>query len=362
MADHLLPGNATALERSVSESLDRLSYFGPTIDAGRGLKYQPVLPASFAPWIVAEYGLGPISSYFNDANMLIAAGIPWQRIRGTPLAVATALAWLQYIDLDIDDQKAARRNWNRYQIGMGRVPDIELPVLLDAEYLAGLSDPARSFFFRGWHGYDFRTLEWAQGRWGDAIWGDDSGARVDGGSVKWSHGEDDAGSIVAGQPQRITLGVDVHEGDELEWGDFPWDAPGISWDGVEDVAAFKAFLMLRLPVYVGFYNSGGEAIGYRRPLSFQDVTSIDAVGETITLQVECRTGFGDGEGQTAATCALVFRAGNADAAKPGKLWLAPDEIVFDDGFYAADMKIGSVPLDFTFRRTVRQHVTLTLEI
>ncbi|TIS37503.1 phage tail protein [Mesorhizobium sp.] len=361
MAEHLLPGNATALERSVSEALDRIGYFGPTIDAGRGVKYRPVLPSDFAPWVVAEYGLGPISAYFNDANMLIAVGVPWQRLRGTPLAVAVALSWLNYTNIDIDDAHPARRMWNRYSIGTGRVPAAELPILLDAEYLAGLSDPARSVLFRGWHGYDLRALEWSEGRWGDAIWGDDSGARLEGGTVKWSHGEDVASTVEAGSAERIALGVDVHEGDELDWGDFPWDAPGISWDGVEDAAAFKAFLMLRLPVYVGFYGGDGQAIGYRRPLAVRDVTNIDSV-ETVAIQVECRTGFGDGAGQQAASCALVFRARNADQARPGKLWLDPEEIAFEDGFEADDMTIGSVPLDFTFRRTVRQHVTLTLEI
>lgn len=362
-APHLLPGNATALERALSQSLDRTPYFGPYIDTIAGLKYGPVIPASFSPWVIAEYGLGPISEYFLDDGMLIAAGIPWQRVRGTPLGVAMALSWIGYLFPLIEDQNDRRRKWNRYQVGMGAVPVSELPVLRDAEYLVGLSDPARSVFIRGWHGYDVRTLEWSDGLWGDSLWGDDSGERLDGGAVKWSHGEDLAGSVVTGEAERIALGVNVALGDELDWGDFPWDAPGISWAGVTNVAAFKGFLVRRLPVYVGFFDANGDAIGYRRPVAFRDMTvNHDAAPDRVFLEIEARTDFGDGEGARCASIALVFRAGNEDETKPGKLWLEPDEIEFEDGVVAEDMTIGAVAADFLFRRTVREHVTITLEI
>ncbi|MER9706030.1 phage tail protein [Mesorhizobium sp. M0204] len=360
---HLLPNNASALERALSESLDRTPFFGPYIDTIAGLKYGPVIPATFSPWVIAEYGLGPISEYFLDDGMLIAAGIRWQRVRGTPLGVAMSLSWIGYPSPEIEDQNDRRRKWNRYQVGMGSVPVSELPVLRDAEYLVGLSDPARSVFIRGWHGYDVRTLEWGDGMWGDSLWGDDSGIRLNGGSVKWSHGEDLVGGVVADGAHRAGLGVDFSLGDELEWGDFPWDAPGISWEGITDVAAFKAFLLRRMPVYVGFYDAGGAAIGYRRPIAVRDMTAFhDAAPDRVFLEVEARTDFADAEGVACASVALVFRAGNADADKPGKLWLAPNEIEFEDGAEAADMTIGAVAADFTFRRTVRQHVTITMEI
>ncbi|MER9625050.1 MULTISPECIES: phage tail protein [unclassified Mesorhizobium] len=360
---HLLPGNATSFERALSESTDYLEQMGAAADSIRGFKFATPLNPSVAPWLVAEYGLGPISAYFGGIDALIDAGIDWQRLRGTPLAISQGLGWIGYDAIALEDQNNRRLKWNRYQLGMGKVPLAELPVLRDAEYLAGLSDPARSVLFRGWHGYDFRTLEWSQGRWGNAIWGDDSGVRIDGGTVKWSHGEDLAGSVVAGPSERVALDVDVHRGDPIGWDDVPWTAPGLSWNGVTDVAAFKRFLMLRLPVYVGFYDEGGDAIGYRRPIAVRDVTSDHpGSGEAIFIEVECRTGFGDGEGRAAASCALVFRARPADPNKPGKLWLQPDEIEFEDGFGQADMTIGSLPVDFLFRRTVRQHVTFTLEI
>ncbi|QKC90002.1 hypothetical protein EB230_17495 [Mesorhizobium sp. NZP2234] len=361
---HLLPNNASPLERALSESLDRTPYFGPLIDSIAGLKYGATIPAAFSPWVVAEYGLGPISEFFNDDDELIAAGIPWQRVRGTPAALFMALSWIGYLAPELEDQNDRRRKWNRYQIGMGLVPVAELPVLRDAEYLAGISDPARSRFIRGWHGYNVRALEWSEQKWGEALWSDDSGIRLPGGTVKWSHGEEIDGSIIADAADRTALGVNVTLGEVLNWGDFPWNVPGVSWDGVTDVAAFKLFLIGRLSVYVGFYDAAGDAIGYRRPVAVRDVSASHVGGPAghVFVEVEARTDFGDGEGAVCASIALVFRAHNIDAEKPGKLWLGPEEIEFEDGFEADDMTLGPVAVDFAFRRTVRQHVTLTLEI
>lgn len=359
---HLLPHNATPFERALSEVLDRTPEFGPYIDSIAGLKYG-VIPATFSPWVVAEYGLGPISEFFDDDAAIIEAGIPWQRVRGTPMAITTALAWLGYMAPAIEDQNDRRLKWNRYQIGMGLVPGAELPVLRDAEYLVGISDPARSAFIRGWHGYNVRALEWSEQTWGGSLWGDDSGIRLDGGTVKWSHGEDLAGAIVADDADRIALGVNVTLGGVVPWGTFPWNAPGISWNGVTDAGAFKSFQIARLTVYVGFYDAAGEAIGYRRPVAVRDTTANhDAAPGKVFFEVEARTDFGDGEGSQCASVALVFHAHNGDPAKPGKLWLGPEEIEFEDGFEAGDVTLGPVAVDFAFRRTVRQHVTLTLEI
>ncbi|MES0108399.1 phage tail protein [Mesorhizobium sp. M0013] len=359
---HLLPHNATPFERALSEVLDRTPEFGPYIDSIAGLKYGEI-PATFSPWVVEEYGLGPISEFFEDDAAIIEAGIPWQRVRGTPLAITKALAWLGYMAPAIEDQNDRRRKWNRYQIAMGLVPEAELPVLRDAEYIVGISDPARSAFIRGWYGYNVRALEWSEQTWGGSIWGDDSGIRLDGGTVKWSHGEDLTQPIAADTADRIALGVNVTAGGSLPWGDFPWNAPGVSWNGITDVGAFKGFLMARLPAYIGFYDPNGEPIGYRRPVAIRNVTAGHApVPDHVFFEYEARTDFGDGEGAQCASVALVFRARNADAAKPGKLWLEPEEIEFEDGFEADDMTLGPVAVDFAFRRTVRQHVTLTLEI
>lgn len=359
---HLLPSNATPLERAVSETLDRDPVLGPGIDAASSIRFQRPLIPSYAAWILAQYGLGGVSQFFDTIEEAIDAGVPWQRVRGTVAALELALDWIGYDEIAVEHLgRRRRRKWNRYQIGMGSIPEMERPILLDAEYLADASDPARGVFFRGWHGYDARALEWSRGRWGSFIWNDDSGARLDGGKTKWSHGESHSGAIVAGETERQALGIDVAEGQEVGWGDFPWEAPGVSWEGITDVAAFKSFLLRRLPILVGFYREDGSAIGYRRPFVVRDVTAEHEPGEdAIVVEIECRTGFGDGEGEDCDHCALVFRGRNSQ--KPGRLWNVPGELSFEDGVDPTDVTIGAVPLGFTFRRTVRQHVTLTLEI
>lgn len=361
---HLLPPNATPLEIAVSETIDRTPEIGPYVEAARGVLFaRPTLNVTFASWVLDQFGLGGISAYFDTVEDTIDAGIPWSRIRGTCAAIETALAWVEYDDISIEHQFPHRRKWNRYTVEMGAVPATELPRLMDAEYLGKLSDAARSVFFRGFEGYDHRALTWSASRYGDSLWGDDSGVRLNSGTVKWSHGEDDSGAIVAGETERQALGIDVTEGQMLTWGSLPWNAPGITWQGIQDVAAFKSFLLRRLPVRIGFFDAAGDPIGYRLPYAVRDVTDTHAPGgDSIVVEYECRTDFGDGEGSAAARCSLVFRANNTDTTKPGKLWLEPGELAFEDGHSAEDMVIGAVDLDFVFRRTVRQHVTLTLEI
>lgn len=359
-AVHLLPNNSTPLEQQVSLTLDRIPVLGGPIGLIHAVKYRRPFPPGFAMWTMVELGLGNISPYFETPEQAIDAGVPWQRVRGTPLALALALGWIDYDDIALEDQNARRRMWHRYQIAMGEVPAVERPRLHDAEYLAGLSDPARAIFFRGWHGYDVRSLEWSERRWSEALWGDDSGVRLDDGQVKWSHGEDDAGALTASPEFRAATGLDQLDGDP-EWGEMPWDAPGLTWETITDPPAYKAFLLFGMPVYVGFYGADDDVIGYRRPVSVRDVTpdhDLDA-GE-IAVEIDCRTGFGDGAGAPCAACGLVFNARPADETRPGRLWLDAGEIAVTGD--EADMTIGFAPLDFTFRATVRQHVTLTLVV
>lgn len=363
--EHLQPeSSSTKFERAVSETLDFLPALGPGVAAVRGFKFDRPLIGSIAPWYIAELGLGPISRFFGSAADTIDTGVPWQRIRGTPAAIEESLTWIAYEATEVLDQFEGRRKWNRYQIDMGELPPAgEVAALMDAEYLAGLSDAARSVFFRGFYGYDYRALEWGELAWGDAIWGDDSGVRLPDGTVKWSHGQSRSLEYVGDDSDRQALDIDVSEGDQLGWGDFPWNAPGVTWNGVEDVAAFKSFLLRRLPVYIGFYKSNGDAIGYRRVYRITDVTDEqNPLGDEIFVEFECRTDFGDGAGQTAAHCALVFRCRPSNVLKPGKLWLAPNEISYEPGYSAADMKIGPISLALTFRKTVRERVVITLEI
>jgi hypothetical protein len=358
---HLLPGNASALERAVSETLDYLPALGPIVATIHGFKFEDPLNASVAPWLVAEYGLGDISRFFESVESLIASGIPWQRTRGTPAAVETSLEWIGYDSAFVTDQFRHRRKWNRYQIDMGAVPpeDTEVAVLLDAEFLAGLSDAARSVFFRGFFGYDVRALEWSGSRgWSNALWGDDSGVRVAGGTVKWSHGRNHEVEIFGGRALLDGVGVIL---DSLSWGNFPWVAPGLTWSSVSDPVEFYGFMISRLPCYVGFFDESGEPIGWRRPIAVRRLDPLET-GLTVRFQIECRTDFGDGDNREVDSVAVAFRAGNADPARPGKLWLEPAELAIEEGYSEVAVLTELGPAQFRFTHTIRENVTITMTI
>lgn len=362
---HLLPTNATPFERAISEATDVFDRLDAAGMAGmRGFKYAST-PAAFFPFLVYEYGLGEISAYHASYADLIAEGVDWQRERGTPAALARALGWIDYDDIDLVDSYPSRRFWARYQIGMGALPPDgeEDPVLYDAEYLAGLSDPARSRFFRGFHGYDVRALQWGDGAWGDTIWGDDSGVTMPNGRTKWSHGRDHAGDVTLTADQKVALGLAYSDGDDIGWSNLPWSAPGVTWDGVTDAAALRAWIIENTPAYVGFFDADGDPIGYRRAISVSDVTDQhDPVEDTSYVAVECRTDFGEGFGSVAASARVLFHARPTDLTKPGRLWLAPGEVEIDPAMDPDETTTDAVALSIEFGRTIREHVTITVEV
>lgn len=353
---HLLPSNLRKMPKAASEALDRDDELAPPIETARGIKYQRPLIENYAPWVLDEYGLGGIQRFFDTIEEAIDAGIPWQRKLGTVGALSTSFAWIGYDDITVWHQWRNRRKWNRYQIEMGTVPDVELPLLLNAEFLADLSDPARSVFFRGFEGYDVRALVWSGKRWGNAIWGDASGVRIADGTVKWSHGLDHTGTIAIGKDARDDLGISQEVGPALIWGEFPWSAPGVSWEGIADVRQFLSFMLRQMPVYVCFLE-GDDIIGFRKPFAVRDITDHEDGGTVFSIEVECRTAFGDGVGRTATEIALAFDCRPADPDKPGKQWLTEDEADFEWAKF-----VRGFPIDTAMRQTVRHHVTARFDV
>ena len=364
-AIHLLPTNATPLEIAFSETVDVYDRIDAAGLAGmRSFKYADT-PAAFMPFLVYEYGLGPISAYHATYADLLAEGVAWQRVRGTPDALDQSLGWIGYDATALIDSYPARRWWTRYQIAMGELPPDgeEDPILYDAEYLAGLSDPARSIFFRGFHGYDVRALEWGDLAWGDAIWGDDSGVRMPNGETLWSHGRAYDLTVALTVDQKAALSLTYTDGDPVAWDALPWDAPGRSWTEVTDAAALHAWLIGRMNAYVGFYDADFAPIGYRRAIHVKDVTdALPAVPGTSYAEVLCRTDFGEGFGSVAAYCRVLFHARPTDLTKPGRLWLAPGEIETDPAYDPDDTQSDFVALPIVFGRTIREEVTITVEV
>lgn len=364
MSSNLLPPESTQIEKDVVEAACRHDAIAVELEKARTAKFVN-RPSSYLPWLVIEYGLGEISKYFADQNDTIDTGIPWQRKKGTPWAIFESLSWVGYGSLVLHDDYSSRVLWNRYQMQMGLVPaaNVEDPLLYDAEFLAGISDARRSVFWRGFEGYDVRALEWGKGVWGGTIWGDDSGVRMPDGSVKWSHGEDYVLSVKLSDQTIEELSMDVENGDVIGWDDIPWNTPGVSWSGIADAKAYKKFLLSRLTVYLGFFDESDNPIGYRRFVGSRDVSGdYPASDPEVRVEYSFRTDFGDGDGKTVKNVSLFVFYEPADQASYGKLWVAPEEVSFEPDLSGAEIDIEMTPLSLTFRKTVREHVLITVEI
>lgn len=384
-AQHLLPSNATPAEMALSQALDRDAILGPGADAVAGWRYERPLPDGFGPYLVDELQLGTIRRFFGSDEATVDAGWPWLNLRGTIQAVEDALGWIAYENAEVEDPVVGRRKWHRYQIAMGELPTgmdglpLETDRLLDAEYLASLSDPARSIFWRGHHGYDVRALVWGNGRWGETIWGDDSGVRLDNGQTKWSHGRDHGPfEATATAANRSALGLD-----DLAAGTIGWNTP-LTWTQVghltwaaptaEQIAVLLARVVSELSIYVGFFDASGDLIGARRAIQAKPATEFGGVAvptDQTVLEITCRTGFGDGAGSSVVTVAVMLDVRSTRG--PGDLWVSPEHLVAKDGAALADLTMGNWAISeapdqgptatgLTLTETIREHLTMKVRL
>lgn len=170
----LLPPSATALERALSlaKQHDQLATL---CDAPQNVRVDP--PASFVPWLLAEYGLADFIDYFDDHRALLNQGKAWVVVRGTGAAVRQALGWVG-IDATLEED-----GW-RLQIDPGHESAIaQLKAIL---HLTSRSTPAHVQLYRLYHFYDQRHVVLDAGRLDDGQLDDDSGVWKDG--VKLSFG------------------------------------------------------------------------------------------------------------------------------------------------------------------------------
>lgn len=174
-ASQMLPPNATPLERAMADTAPR-QLLDVLADAPLRLKSAP--SDAVIPWLASEWFLSDFIGYFPDARALLAAGLPWLRVRGTAAAVKKALSWIG-MTATLEEDGA------RLQLDPGNpfAPDN----LAAIKHLVGASIPAHVQFYRMYHGYDRRVLHASTGdRWSDAFLSDDSGVWIDG--VKLSFG------------------------------------------------------------------------------------------------------------------------------------------------------------------------------
>ena len=367
MPSHLLPKNATQFEIAVSEGSDVLALTRDSISSMRGLKIiNP--PPPFLPYLIYEYGLGELTPYVPNLYDLIDEGIDWQRIRGTPAAVAMALAWVGYA-AEIEEPAHRRKRWNLFQLALNRLRDAEsdLPRI---EGVTRLSVPVRSVFWRGFHGYDIRALDYGWTRWSRTRWSAYSGVRLAGGQAKWSFGRRYAVDHEMTQAELTALGVwlEPPEGDApLKWGAFPW--PASPWGS--SAARARSVAMLEAvdlgTCWAVFKNAAGGVIGYRRARAVHTVQqqaggiyqvgasryALRPSGATILL-LEAMTGFGDGFGNTAATVGFILNASPTSAYPPGSLWLPAG------GLQQVGPIVAETSISIEFGRTVRERIGAVL--
>lgn len=182
-SDHLLPPNATALERSLSLSTDLLTRLGGETEPLKGFKTDP--SDSLLPWLIWEYGLGELLPYLPDPRRAIYEGIRWQRLRGTPAALTTALSWIGATATV--EQETPGIHFAEFQFDPGQVLDDDA-LIANLIVIARLSAPARSRLSRIYHGWDLRRLVLDESRLGEALLSDHSGVFWRDGQTKLSFG------------------------------------------------------------------------------------------------------------------------------------------------------------------------------
>lgn len=151
----LLPPNATQLERDFSRSISSLERAGRPVPVIRTAKRLDI-PDGVVPWLVFEYGLGELLPYIESQRTAIADGVPWQRIRGTPQALITALEWIG-LDGELDESEGGSARWAEYQIGLP-APTQGLDTIRQIMGVAEISQPQRSRLQRIFSVYDYRRF------------------------------------------------------------------------------------------------------------------------------------------------------------------------------------------------------------
>lgn len=345
--EHLLPGNSTPFERSVSASLDRLPELTLGSEALHSFKFTlPRIP-SVVPWLIVEYALGEMSPYLPNAETAIEYGLNWLPVKGTPRGITEALSWSGYAFQRLDEAPTRRTRWHLYAIELDRFRDNEAD-LGRIEPTVRMSGPERSDFWRGYFGYNAREFEWGYERWGNGIWGDCSGVRLHPGGVKWSFGRTfeppPAGVHEWTEAELTALGVWVPPvgGGNLKWGAFPWTTPGLKWASSGEIARITAIAvgLMAKTYWVRVRRTDGSTIGLRKARAVHCVTPAFtgeykvandtyavAPGLTARFYVEAMTDFGEGDGEAVGSWSLVVGGSLPPGTKPGVQWLPGNTLV-----------------------------------
>lgn len=172
----LLPSNSTLFERAFAGAAPR-PILDTEIDKLHNLRSIP--PDQFIPWVLSEYGIADLATYFNSYAEALAAGRQWLLVRGLPEAVKIALGWIGFPAPTLEEDGG----W-RIHVDPGSAAAVEHLAAL--AHLFNRSVYAHVQLYRIYHHYDIRHAVLDASRLDDSMLDDDSGILVDG--IKLSFG------------------------------------------------------------------------------------------------------------------------------------------------------------------------------
>lgn len=368
MNSALLPTNATAWERAMAEAMAVSAGVHSGINAMRRVKYVSPLP-SMLPFLVWEYGLGELTPYVPNLYQLIDEGVRWQRLRGTVSAVAIGLAWIGY-SATIEEEWTGRTWWNSFQLRFPALPAQDFPDLERIEGITTLSVPKRSQLRRGVHLFDVDAAQADHSRLDDAYLDFESGIAVTQAGTLWSFGRCHEVEHEFTEAEGLAIGnwLEPTEADGIKWADLktPWvDA---HWPWVASPAAIRRSILARWFVgralWLRFSSSAG-VIGFRRCRAVHavrpqmegayrfDGAAYEPSSSGEALYLEAMTEFEDASDVVCTEIALVVGAELAPAVKPGRLWVAPDEMIGGEA-------IAHQPVSIPLRATVREQIKIMM--
>ena len=177
---HLLPPNATTLEKAVDQT-------APNWDATAQAFPLPRqgTPEAVKPWLAAELQLAPFARYFATTDELLAAGGAWLLVRGTAAAVLLALSWVGFAGATVD------QSGPYLHLNLGR-PATAAEIDRIA-HVVRESVPAHVRFWRVYWGHDRRPLRLDAGQPLDT-------AQLDGSSGVWV-------DVSTGEPVKASFGI-----------------------------------------------------------------------------------------------------------------------------------------------------------
>ena len=177
---HLLPPNATTLEKAVDQTAPHWDATAQAFPLPR-----QGTPEAVKPWLAAELQLAPFARYFATTDELLAAGGAWLLVRGTAAAVLLALSWVGFAGATVD------QSGPYLHLNLGR-PATAAEIDRIA-HVVRESVPAHVRFWRVYWGHDRRPLRLDAGQPLDT-------AQLDGSSGVWI-------DVSTGEPVKASFGI-----------------------------------------------------------------------------------------------------------------------------------------------------------